>query len=388
VTLADLGDTLLITPALQALRAAQPNARISLLTTPVGAAALRDLPLYDELMIFEKQRFNSPRELLRPTNLRAAWGLWRQLRRVRYDACVLLHHLTTWFGTLKYAALNAASGAPRRFGLDNGRGFFLTDPVADGGFGARHQAEYWLALIALLAPPAAAAPAPLPCVALPPAGDSAVSATFERIDPQRPLIALHPGSGAFAPARRWPVTRFAALADALIDDGAQLVLVGGPEEAELRQRMLQGMRRAAAVIDLGGRTGLSDLAYVFAQCDLFVGNDSGLAHLAGAAGAPVVAIFGPTDPHAWGPYGGMSWEPLQQLSNGVEVLHSGRHRALKATIACSPCIYRGHRLGTPNGCPDRTCLLRIDVDQVLALVRQQLAEQTQLCGSTISSTKS
>lgn len=378
VTLADLGDALLTTPALQALRDAQPTAHISILTTPVGAAALRDLPLYDELLIFEKQRFNSPRALLQPSSLRYGWQLWRQLRQERYNACLVLHHLTTWFGTLKYAALSLASGASQRYGLDNGRGFFLTDRLPDAGFGAWHQAEYWLALVGLLDPHTTTSTATY----LPQVAPGTLKTNHLPGERSRPIIALHPGSGAFAPARRWPVTRFAALADALIEDGAQIVLVGGAEEAALRQQLLHAMQHAQAVIDVGGRTELEQLARLLEDCDLFVGNDSGLAHLASSVGTAVVALFGPTDPRAWGPYGGMAWGPAQQFANGVEVLHSGPHRALKAAIACSPCIYRGHGLGTPNGCPDRTCLLRIDVSQALAVIRQRLAEQTQSCVST------
>ncbi|HEX6293211.1 MAG TPA: glycosyltransferase family 9 protein [Herpetosiphonaceae bacterium] len=380
VTLADLGDALLIIPALHALRQAFPAARISVLTTPLGAAILRGQP-HDALIVFEKQRFNTPRALLRPANLGYAVRLWRRLRGGRFDACVLLHHLTTWFGTLKYAALAAASGAPRRYGLDNGRGFFLTDRVADVGFGAQHQAEYWLSVVGLLG----AAHRPQPRLAVSQAAADRAAALLGEATAEQPLIALHPGSGAFAPARRWPPQRFAELADALIEDGASIVLVGGAEEADVRRRMLNGMRHAPAVLDLGGRTGLEDLAAVLKRCTLFVGNDSGLTHLAGSVGTSVVAIFGPTDPRAWGPYGGKSWQPQSSFANGVEILQAGEHRALKAAIACSPCIYRDHHLGTPNGCPDRTCLQRISVEQVLAVVRQRLRSLIgQVCGSTTS----
>lgn len=380
VTLADLGDALLTIPALQALRQALPAARIVVLTTPVGSAALRDQPL-DELIVFEKQHFNSPLLLLQPRNLRYAVDLWRRVRAERFEACVILHHLTTRFGTLKYAALAFASGAARRYGLDNGRGFFLTDRVRDAGFGARHQADYWLDLVGLLGAEARQAQ-PLATTA----AEQAIAAKLlgSHGQTQQPLIALHPGSGAFAPARRWPPQRFAKLADTLIEDGAQIVLVGGDEESDLRRAVLSQMQHSSSVIDVGGRTALGELAAVLQRCTLFVGNDSGLAHLAGSVGTPVVAIFGPTDPRAWGPYGGESWQPLDGCANGVEVLHSGQHAALKAAIACSPCIYRGHTLGTPQGCPDRTCLQRISVEQVLTVVRQQLSTRTkQVCGSTI-----
>jgi ADP-heptose:LPS heptosyltransferase len=113
---------------------------------------------------------------------------------------------------------------------------------------------------------------------------------------------------------------------------------------------------------------------VLRQCDLFVGNDGGVLHLAASAGTPVVAPYGPTDPRAWGPWAPEPWRCVRAYPNGVEVLRSGPHTTLKAAIACSPCIYRGMGLGTPNGCPDRTCLERITVVQVLETVRDRLVE--------------
>lgn len=377
VTLADLGDALLVTPALQALRQARPDAHITVLTTPVGAAALAGLPCYDALLCFEKARFNDPRSLARPTNLWAALQLWRHLRAGRYDACVLLHHLTTWFGTLKYAALAQATAAPRRYGLDNGRGFFLTERVPDAGFGVRHQAEYWLAVVERLGAVPGAEP-PLPIFHVPAAAEAWAADLLTTAD-RRPLIALHPGSGAFAPARRWPAPRWAALADALISSGCRVLLVGGVEEAELRRSVLGAMRHAGQVIDLGGRTTLPELGALLRRCTLMIGNDSGLTHLAASVGTPVLGIFGPTDPRAWGPYGGEPWTVRATYANGVELLGSGPHRALRAAIACSPCLYRGQRLGTPWGCPDRTCLRRIDVEQVLAVARRRLGELEPVC---------
>ncbi len=379
VTLADLGDALLTTPALQELRRAHPLARVTVLTTPAGRAALERLTCYDELIVFDKRRFDDPRHLLRPANLRDALGLWRRLRD-RYDACVILHHLTTRFGALKYAALAAASGASRRYGLDNGRGWFLTDRVRDDGFGARHQAEYWLAVVRLLGGAYDSQP-PLPIFRTTHAAEARARALYEALG-GRPTIAIHPGSGAFAPARRWPPPRWGALADALIEDGYTIVVIGGSEEADLRRSMLAAMTHADRVIDLGGRTTLPELAAVLRRCILMIGNDSGLTHLAGSVGTPVVGVFGPTDPRAWGPYGGDSWTVLESFPNGVELLQSGPHRALKAAIACSPCIYRGHRLGTPAGCPDRTCLQRIEVRQALVVVRRRLNELQGSCVST------
>lgn len=372
VTLADLGDALLTTPALRALRKAHPNAHITIVATPISAAVLRDIPVHDELIIFEKGRFDRFSGLFKPANLSYAFRLWRTLRRTSYDTCVILRHLTTWFGTFKYVALALASGARRRYGLDNGRGWFLTDRIRDEGFGAQHEAEYWLAVVGLLG---AQTSDHVPRFPVADAAAATIRTQIESYgDTDQPLIALHPGSGGYSTARRWPPQRFAALADALIEDGNRIVLVGGSEEADLRRTMLSGMRHAAAIIDLGGRTTLQELAAALQQCALFVGNDSGLAHLASSVGTPVVALFGPTAPEAWGPYGGEAWHTTVSFENGVELLGSGTHRVLRASIACSPCIYRGHQLGTPQGCPDRTCLRRIDVAQPLSVIRQRLQE--------------
>lgn len=372
VKLAEVGDALLIMPALEALRAGLPETRIDVLTTGRAELVLRGSDLYDDMIVFDKHRFDTLRDLLRPANVAYALALGRRLRAAGYDAVLLLHHLSTWFGTLKYAAFTAATGAPRRLGLDNGRGFFLTERVVDQGYGAQHELEYALAVARLLVPGAApGGPSYAPTAEDRARADALLQAVVRG---QGPLIALHPGSGGYAPARRWPAARFAALADRLIADGATVVLVGGPEEGLLRRALLDGMRRAAAVVDLGGRTPLTVLSAVLERCSLFVGNDGGVLHLAATAGTPVVAPYGPTDPRAWGPWAPEPWQRLQTYHNGVEVLGSGPHRVLKAAIPCSPCIYRGPNLGSPHGCPDRTCLRRIEVDQMFETVRERLAE--------------
>ncbi len=373
VKFAEIGDALLmLMPALRALREGLPETRIDVLTTGAAAAVLRGSGLYDDIILFDKHRFDTPGELLRPSNLGYGIRLGWKLHSKGYDAVMLLHHLATRFGALKYAAFCYATGAPRRLGLDNGRGFFLTETVADQGYGVLHELDYALLIARLLVPSAERSAPSL----TPTAQDIARAA--EMLGPAAlgadPLVAVHPGSGAYAPARRWPVARFARLLDALIADGAQIALLGGAEERGLRAALLAQIRQVERVRDLGGRTTLGELVAVLQQCDLFVGNDGGVLHLAAAAGTPVVAPYGPTDPRAWGPWAPEVWERVRAYPNGVDVLRRGMHTTLQAALACSPCIYRGMGLGTPNGCPDRTCLERISVDQVLETVRERLGE--------------
>ncbi|NQT85701.1 glycosyltransferase family 9 protein [bacterium] len=107
-------------------------------------------------------------------------------------------------------------------------------------------------------------------------------------------VVVHPGSGGAA--KRWPLERFAELAARL---GAPVVWVLGPaEEADGRAREVG--ERVATVVD---GLSLDALSGLLAGCRLYVGNDSGVSHLAAALGAPTVAVFGATDPAVWGPRG-------------------------------------------------------------------------------------
>lgn len=174
--------------------------------------------------------------------------------------------------------------------------------------------------------------------------------------PERPpRVVIHPGSGGYAPARRWDAASFAAVADALhAERGAQIVLVGGPGDgAAAVQAAMQ-----AEALDLSGQTTLPELAALLAGADLFIGADSGVMHLAAAAGAPVVAIFGPSSHTAWAP-----WAP------------GGRAAVVRSGVACSPCSYVGHSIGLREGCPARTCMRLVTPAQVLDAARALLDGQ-------------
>lgn len=343
VKLADLGDLLTTSPALRALRLSFPRTRIDLLATPGSAGLLHGSDLVDRLIPFDKFAFDRPRDA--PAALPAGLALGRRLRGARYEALVLLHHLTTAWGTAKYAALALASGAPIRAGLDNGRGRFLTHHAVDRGFGERHEVDYWLAVVGTLG---ATNPAPKLEVTIPPAAEAAAAARWAALGlGDGPTALLHPGSGAFSPARRWPAERYAALADRLAGDlGLRVGVLAGPApgEPELARRLIRAMRRPAALVE--GVPTPQELAALLRRASLFVGNDGGVMHLAAAVETPSVAIFGPTNHRAWGPY------PPD----------SPRHAIVREPLACSPCIHRGHRFGTPQGCPARTCLDLVSVE--------------------------
>lgn len=351
VKLASLGDLLTATPALRALRTTHAQAHVAVLTTPASATVLGGLDSVDEVIPFDKVQFDRPADA--PRGAPAAVALARRLRAGHWDALVLLHHLTTPFGVAKYAALCLASGAPVRAGLDNGRGPFLTHRARDRGFGWKHEADYWLDVVGTLGVESPASPRLEIAIA---ADDVAWA---ERLAPALgDAVLLQPGSGAFSVARRWAPERFVQVGRACRDELrlAPLVLAGlSPDEHTLARDIAGAIGQGAVVISAAPRP--QALAALIRRCRVLVANDSGPVHLASAVGTPVVAIFGPTNHRAWGPY------PADEPT----------HRVVREQVACQPCIHRGHEFGTPEGCAARTCLALVQPPQVLDAVARILS---------------
>lgn len=348
VKLGDLGDFVITTPALRALREAQPDARIDLLAPASASAVLAGSGLVDTHLRLPRQGLDSaPKAGLRGVAFVAAFA--GALRRRRYEAAVLLQHLTAGPGVAKYAALMTAIGAPRRYGLDNGRGWFLTDRATDEGFSAHHEATYRLKVVELLG----GDPRPrMPELPFSEADREAAGALLAGLP--RPVVALHPGSGPYARARRWPIKRFAEVGRALRQRfGAEIVVVGN--EADLNAPLAA----ATGGRDLTGRTSLGQLAALLSSVDLLVTNDSGVMHVGAASGARMVAVFGQTDQRAWGPYYG-------------DAQGEGLAEVVELPLPCRPCLYRGHQLGWREGCATRECIELLSVGRVLAAAERQL----------------
>ena len=116
---------------------------------------------------------------------------------------------------------------------------------------------------------------------------------------------------------------------------------------------VQAAMKTEALDITGCRHKLPQLANVIASADLFIGAESGVMHLAAAVGTPVIAIFGPGNPDAWGP-----WNP------------DGKVAVLRSAPECSPCSYVGHEVGLRDGCPARTCMRLITPAQVITAAKR------------------
>jgi len=363
VKLATIGDLLLATPALRALRESYPQAQIDLLVTPSSAGVLDDWEVINRVIVLDKYLFDHPKQMLtKPTNLLKLRPLLRALRGGHYDAVLLMHHLTLFFGRRKHQALMLATGAKYLVGLDNGHGWFLNVRVPDQGFGAMHEVEYCLAVAE-----AVGGRTNEKWLTMPLSEEHRRQArrlVFADEVPEqvaRPIIAMHPGSGGYSTARRWSPERFAQLADTLYQDvGGQLLLVGGPEEAELHTQIMGMLHSGVPARSLAGKGTIQVTAAALELIDLFIGNDAGPMHLAAAVGTPTVAIFGLSNSDAWGPYTGN-----KPGSKAIVV---------KQDLPCMPCFYHGHDLGTPEGCATRDCLATLGVDPVAVAARRLLRE--------------
>lgn len=146
------------------------------------------------------------------------------------------------------------------------------------------------------------------------------------------ILGMSPGANWAT--KRWPTDRYAALAQQALLAGYEVVLTGSQEEAPLAAQILQ---HASGVRDLSGKLSLTELAGVIKRCQAFVANDSGPMHMARALGVPTLAIFGSTD-------------PKQFLFD--------QHGLLFAGVPCSPCHFYG-RKACPKGHFD--CMQKLDV---------------------------
>lgn len=324
-----LGDVLLATPVIATLRQAFPRARIDFAVGGWSRAVVENNPHLDGLVdcgrVGSGSRY-SWREYL---------DLIRRIRAEKYEACFVLDR-SPLISLLPYLG-----GVPQRVGLDSrGRGFSLT--VGVPVVGIRHEAELYLDTVR-----AVGVVVNKPKLEFYPTEEDRrhVGELIANRQVVSPLIVIHPAGGSnpgmSLSAKRWPPQRFAALADRLIEEmGAQVLLVGGADDGPIAAAIKEGMRQKPW--DLMGQLTLGQLGALLEQCDLFIGHDTGAMHLAVAVGAPVVAIFGPSDPRMYGPYG----------ENSVTLWHD---------IGCNPCLLHGH---WNTACRHFVCIEAVTLEEV------------------------
>ncbi|MEI8233518.1 MAG: lipopolysaccharide heptosyltransferase II [Verrucomicrobiota bacterium] len=324
-----LGDAVMTTPAVQAIKRGRPDAHLTVLVKAKLADYWRRIPEVDEVLCIEAED--------------SVFAVARKLRAGRFEAAVILPN------SIRSALEPWLAGIPRRFGYaGKGRRWLLTAAFQgkkrkknELPQPARHQVYHYLDLAEWLG-----ADIGIPTLAdffpAPP------RPTF----PGGPVkIGLCPGA-EYGPAKRWMPERFAQTANAVsakIDCEWLLFGVGGdaPLGDEIA-RQLTGKHT-----NLIGKTSLAELMDRLSECAALLTNDTGTMHLAAALGVPVVALFGSTEPQLTAPLG-------------------AHHRILRHQVECSPCFLRT--------CPlDFRCMNALSVEEAAEAILETLS-----CGAHTS----
>lgn len=251
--------------------------------------------------------------------LRARWRVAAQLRQRGYmDAYVLPN-------TLKFALIPWLAGIARRVGYRGEMRYGLLNVMHhDNRHAPRSMIPFYAALAEaprLEARPLSALPRPTLYVAQ---EQAAEALRRTELRPDRPLVLFAPGA-EFGTAKRWPASHFAALAQAIRLERAdvQIALLGSGKDKAVCDAIVA---LAPGTHNLAGVTGLGEAVALIAKADAVVSNDSGLLHIASALNRPIIAIYGPTDPcHA---------PPFSDVA-----------KSLYLGLSCAPCKQRECPLG-------------------------------------------
>jgi ADP-heptose:LPS heptosyltransferase len=378
VQLDHLGDAVLSSPIFPRLRAAFPSARIEVLASASNRAFFEADPLIDAVHLARRNWFER-----RPGGwalVSAVWRLGRMLRASRFDLGIDVR------GDVLSVLVMVLAGIPRRVGWSmGGGGFLLTDVAA--WHPSRHEVDARLALLEAIGVrddgPVRVTAAirdhdrgavaallrdawprhqharpllPLERRVLAGPGRRGMprfrstrpnSAPHDgewlhagRFGDEAPLLAVHLGAGTAA--KRWPLAHWRALVARFLDDGWRVIVVGGPEDAEAGL----SLPPHESLRDWTGLLEVTETAALLERAELFIGSDSGPAHLASCVGTPSVVLFSGTNrPAQWRPW-------------------SRRTLVMRRRVPCQPCHHKV--------CPlaDHPCLSGLDPERVYRAARR------------------
>jgi ADP-heptose:LPS heptosyltransferase len=276
-----LGDVVLSLPALAAVRARFPSARVTVAVGRPAAAVVELAGVADEVLSIDRVAL---RDGPKPLSIFRIGRLVKDVRRAGFDFVIDLHSLseTNLLGYLSKAPHRLYARRPGR-SLDWLSNFRPPPPVEDT---TKHATARYLDVIA---PLGVGQVSTVPRLPTRPDADRAIEEMLrkERAGEDSPLVGIFPGAGH--PSRRWPLERFAELARRLeANDRLRVVLFAGPEERALVREMRAQFPRSTLLFD---RLTIPQLVSALSRLALFVSNDTGPMHLAAAVSTPVVILM-------------------------------------------------------------------------------------------------
>jgi predicted lipopolysaccharide heptosyltransferase III len=341
-----IGDVVLTTPMLRALRRRYPDAQITYLVEPAAVPIVRDNPHLTDLVVVPKRRGLA--------RLRDDLSIARRLRREAFDLVIDLH------GGPRAAWFAWASGARTRIGYSiKGRSWMYSQIVQRTADEApRHSvANQWDLLTPLGIPAPDPAHDPVEMADNP----RAVASVARRlraagIEGAHPLAVIHVSAGN--PFRRWPRESFESLVIALAqrDPARRIILTSGPSDAQAVKAIADAARATlgplAHTVPELGEFDLAELRALVEQASVYIGGDTGPLHVAATTTTPIVALLGPTLAAR-----SMPWRDGRWFAEAVDA----------GALECRPCRQRTCAPG------DFRCLTRISAEQVAAATERAFA---------------
>jgi lipopolysaccharide heptosyltransferase II len=333
-----LGDVLFTMPAVEAVRAAYPDAHIAMLTLPYTAPLARLYPFVDEVMAVDTNLIRRPRGAFNPGTWNRYRVVLRNLRNRRFDLGISMSGPMASLWTF-------LSGAGWTIGYEReAYRYLLTDPVPGGRHVERIlEVEYAMRLARHAG--AEGEPEALN-VPVPETARRAVDSLLEHqgIHSRDRLVLIHAGS-INGEAKRWPTGAWAEFVTNLLERvDVRIVLIGAVSDMEIAREVI--MRSPRKILSLAGKTSVEQLIALIERADLLATGDSGPLHLAVAVQTPVLAVYGPTDPLVYGPF---------RPQAPVKV-----HRQ---DLPCSPCYTMAASAECPLG--DPICMRLVTVSSMV-----------------------
>ena len=285
IKMSSLGDVLHTLPFVAELRERFPHARLTWLVHPQFSGFVPDPPMVDEVIYFDKVKFNK-------MSLGKKWSCFKEMRSLLHSRNFDL--VIDMQGLFKSAVLAAISGCNNRIGYCEMReGSGLVSKAITGAHAKDHVIERYLDVARYLGCAVKDIRFPLPDLQK---EWQAVQEKTEAV--KEPYVVLVPG--ARWETKKWPIEYFSELAEMILRDGKQVVLAGGPEDTSLGSQIT---RLSPGVTDLTGKTGLRELGALIQHSTAYISGDTGPLFIAAAMKRPLIALYGPTRPDRTGPYG-------------------------------------------------------------------------------------
>ncbi|MFO7560247.1 MAG: lipopolysaccharide heptosyltransferase II [Desulfobacterales bacterium] len=329
-----VGDTIMSTPLIRAVRKNFPDASIHVLAKPWVAPLFDNNPFIDNVLIYDADGRH-----------RLGFGTFRlsaDMRKHGFDLFISIQN------AFEAALVSFLAGIPRRVGYNtDGRTLLLNysiplDPALKKG----HLIDYYLGILHGVSLADDGRELDLFVSDKEQARAEDILSGYGLSGKER-LIGINPGA-KYGTAKRWFPERYAELCNRLLaEDETKILIFGGPGEESLGKYIAEQTENRC--INLSGKTGLREAIALIGRCRLFITNDSGLMHAAAALDIPQIAVIGSTDPIATGP---------SNRESGI----------VQVPVSCSPCL--------KTECPiDHRCMTRITVDMVYTAAQELLASK-------------